>query len=317
MTDDRRRPAVMQYLDMQWGRMGYACVSKPGATPFVFLHGTGCDVSDWNGVTAALCAGGPLVRVDFRGHGASDVPGDSFGLSDLADDVILLVNELGLQDVVLVGHSLGGMAALAIASRAPWVKALVLLEGWTCLRAAAAFAGERFYGRLPPQAVAQIQEKSAATRARFAAAVWDNFWASVQAFDAAPILARIAVPVFEVYGGMGKTGATRGILAVPDRSSIEICWIADAGHYLPQERPVDVAAICMRAGPLHVPASLVKNFRVDYRDASGQWHKLAQAENNYRRLVRMPVAATAQAVRFVPEATWGSEAVRVFAWEIA
>lgn len=213
----------------------------------MFLHGTGCDMSDWSGVTAALRAGGPLVQVDFRGHGASDVSKDSFVMSDLADDVILLVNGLGLQDVVLVGHSLGGMVALEIASRSPWIKALVLLEGWTSLRAATAFAGERFYGRLPPQAVAQIQKKSAATIARFATVVWNNFWASVQAFDAAPILARIAMPVFEVYGSMGRTEATRGILAVPDRSNIEMCWITDAGHYLPQERPADVAAICMRA----------------------------------------------------------------------
>ncbi|MCG2660824.1 MAG: alpha/beta fold hydrolase, partial [Kiritimatiellae bacterium] len=237
----------MHYLDMPWGRMGYTYVSKPGGTPFVFLHGTGCDVSDWNGVTAALRAGGPLVQVDFRGHGASDVPRDSFVLSDLAEDIILLVNGLGLQDVVLVGHSLGGMVALEIASRLPWIKALVLLEGWTSLRAATAFAGERFYGQLPPQAVEQIQKKSAATIARFAPAVWNNFGASVQAFDAAPILARIAMPVFEVFGSMGKTEATRGILAVPDQSNIKMCWIADAGHYLPQERPADVAAICMRA----------------------------------------------------------------------
>ncbi|MFH1477601.1 MAG: alpha/beta fold hydrolase [Verrucomicrobiota bacterium] len=237
----------MQYLDMPWGRMGYTCAGKSDRAPFVFLHGTGCNMSDWNDVTAALCAGGPLVRVDFRGHGASDVARDSFVLSDLADDVILLVNGLGLQDVVLVGHSLGGMVALEIASRSPWIKALVLLEGWTSLRAANAFAGERFYGQLPSQAVEQIQKKATATRARFATAVWNNFWASVQAFDAAPILARMAMPVFEVYGSMGKTEATRGILAIPDRSNIKICWIADAGHYLPQERPADVAAICMRA----------------------------------------------------------------------
>lgn len=64
-----------------------------------------------------------------------------------------------------------------------------------------------------------------------------------------------------------------------------------------------------------VPSSLVRTFRVEVQDEAGRWRVAHRAENNYQRLVRVPLDVKAKGLRFVPEATWGDEAVRVFAFE--
>ena len=40
-------------------------------------------------------------------------------------------------------------------------------------------------------------------------------------------------------------------------------------------------------------------------------------ENNYQRLVRLDVNVTAQAIRFVPESTWGVKWAHIFAYDIS
>ena len=69
------------------------------------------------------------------------------------------------------------------------------------------------------------------------------------------------------------------------------------------------------AEPYRVPDSLVRNFRIEV-ETLGQWQTLLRVENNYQRLVKLPVDFEARAVRFVPEATWGAEDVHVFSWDL-
>ncbi len=64
-----------------------------------------------------------------------------------------------------------------------------------------------------------------------------------------------------------------------------------------------------------VPQSLVKAFRIEGRAAEG-YTILARIENNYQRLVRVPLSEKLEAVRFVAEETWGSEDVHLFAFDV-
>jgi len=215
--------------------------------PVIFLHGSGCDSDDWDGVLSMLAPGLRSIRMDFRGHGASDTPSGEFTLDELATDVLALADHLAIEKAVVVGHSLGGMVALAVASRSSVAAALVLLEGWTALRAAEAFVGNRFHGMLPPEIIGQIQQKSADTRARFVPEIWQAFWATVVSFDARQYLDTAVIPIWELYGEMGKTDAMPQQLLVPYRKNIQLCWMLNCGHYLPQENPLDVASIIIEA----------------------------------------------------------------------
>lgn len=234
---------AMRTIEMSWGEMAYYD-SGHLPSPLIFLHGTGCDASDWMPVIDGLPRNQRCIALDFRGHGQSTVPTQPFTRTDLAEDVLHLADHLRLEAFVIVGHSLGGMVAMEVAQRSSRVIGLVLLEGWTSLSAAgSSFDPGRFYGSLAETAIAKIQQKSKATRSRFQSEIWNHFWESVTAFDAYTYLQEAGIPIWEVFGGMGRNARTEKKLRIPPNPNIQWVWIPHAGHYLPQERPHEVAKV--------------------------------------------------------------------------
>ena len=240
----------MTTIATDWGEMAYLDSGDSGC-PLLFLHGTGCDASDWMPVIERLPSEQRCIAPDFHGHGQSTVPTQAFSLVDLANDVLHLTDHLRLQEVVIVGHSLGGMVAMEVARRSSTVAGLVLLEGWTSLSSAgSAFDPGRFYGSLSETEIAQIQRKSEGTRNRFQSEVWSDFWESVKDFDAYTYLQHARIPICEVFGGMGRNDLTEKKLRIPPNPNIQWVWVSNAGHYLPHERPAEVAKV---VGTLRVP----------------------------------------------------------------
>ncbi len=66
-----------------------------------------------------LAAALRLVRFDHRGHGGSPVPPGPYGIEDLGQDVIELMDELGLERAHYCGLSIGGMVGMWLAANAP------------------------------------------------------------------------------------------------------------------------------------------------------------------------------------------------------
>ncbi len=233
-----------KYLQTSWGEMAFADSGGSGST-LLFLHGTGCDSMDWLSVIDDLPQNHRSITVDFRGHGKSSVPTQPFTLQDLAFDVIHLMNSLGLQELILVGHSLGGMVAMAAAKHCLQIAGLVLLEGWTSLSSASsAFDDGRFYGLLSDTQINETKHKSEETLKRFNPDMWNSFWTSVREFDGYSYLESASIPIFEVFGEMGKNDFTEQKLRIPPNPNIQVIWIPNAGHYLPHECPAVVAEIC-------------------------------------------------------------------------
>ena len=233
------------YLATSWGEMAYADSGGTGI-PLLFLHGTGCDSEDWLSVTDNLPNNQHYITPDFRGHGQSSTPTKAFTIYNLADDVLKLVDFIGIDKIILVGHSLGGMVAIAVARNSASVTGLVLLEGWTSLSSAgSAFDTGRFYGSLSQTEITKIQKKSTETRSRFEQSVWGNFWSTVKDFDAYTYLEQASIPIYEVFGGMGRNESTEKKLRIPPNPNIQTIWVENAGHYLPHECPAEVAKICV------------------------------------------------------------------------
>ena len=91
-----------------------------GQGPVVVLsHALGCDLTMWDGVTAALKNRYTVLRHDHRGHGQSEAAAGPYTLDLLADDVAGLIKEQGGGPVHFVGLSMGGMTAQALAARHP------------------------------------------------------------------------------------------------------------------------------------------------------------------------------------------------------
>jgi pimeloyl-ACP methyl ester carboxylesterase len=100
-------------------RLGFREAGDPAGPPVILLHGSGSTAGTWNRFAASLTAAGRrAIAIDLRGHGSSDRTG-RFPLAALRDDVLGVLERLSLRMVTLVGHSVGGYAALAAAQESP------------------------------------------------------------------------------------------------------------------------------------------------------------------------------------------------------
>ncbi|MEV0084836.1 alpha/beta fold hydrolase [Saccharopolyspora sp. NPDC050642] len=90
-----------------------------GPRPVVLVHSLALDGSWFEPLAAELGDTFSCVIPDLRGHGASGGAPDSISLDVLADDIALIAEQLGLTRYPVVGISLGGMVAQALAHRHP------------------------------------------------------------------------------------------------------------------------------------------------------------------------------------------------------
>ena len=98
----------------------------------VLLHALGTNLSIWDQVVAQLPATCRILRIDQRGHGASDVPAAPYSMGGLIRDAERAMEHFGLRDAVVVGLSLGGLVAQGLA-----VKRLDLVRGMVLSNTAA------------------------------------------------------------------------------------------------------------------------------------------------------------------------------------
>jgi pimeloyl-ACP methyl ester carboxylesterase len=99
-----------------------------GTPTLLFLHYWGGSIRSWLPVMEGLSESQRCVAIDFRGWGRSSQNTTDYRLDTLADDVIGIINDLGLQDFSIVGHSMGGKVAQLVAARRPaGLKMLILM----------------------------------------------------------------------------------------------------------------------------------------------------------------------------------------------
>jgi pimeloyl-ACP methyl ester carboxylesterase len=96
--------------------------------PAVLLHGVVRRWQDFEPILAALSPRCHLYALDFRGHGASGRTPGAYRVVDYAGDVVAFLEQRVKVPAVLIGHSLGGMVAAAVAASRPDLVRGVVLE---------------------------------------------------------------------------------------------------------------------------------------------------------------------------------------------
>lgn len=230
-------------------------------TTVVLLHAFGGSSRSWDLVVPRLAL--PCVAPNLRGFGGSDAPEGSYSVESYAQDVLAVV--AGLEDYVLVGHSMGGKFALAVAAHRPMgLRGLVLVapspptpepmkpadrrrllkgygDPWVATETVRSIACLPIAQDLR---TATIQDYLAASEKAWSA------WLQVGSLeDIADRMAAIDVPVQIVVGAedpvVGPKTQREEVASRLTGASVD--EVPGAGHLLPIEAPDAVAGAILRA----------------------------------------------------------------------
>ncbi|HEY1285541.1 MAG TPA: alpha/beta hydrolase [Solirubrobacterales bacterium] len=245
------------------------------------LHGWPQHWYEWRNLMPALADRHRVLALDLRGFGWSDAPRDGYEKENLADDVLAVLDEMGIERVKLVGHDWGGWLGFLLCMREPQrferYLALNILTPWlSSPRAILPYAWRFAYQVLIMTPVVGYQLhrrggfvprvlRSGSTLRE----VWDE--ATLRAFAdnlAEPDRARAAVQLYRVfqlrelwpivrgrYADSRLTVPTRMLFGVGDvvlrpellegyerhADEMEVELVEDSGHFIADERPELVA----------------------------------------------------------------------------
>lgn len=120
-----------RFYTSQGLRLHYVDWGNESAPPLILIHGGRDHCRSWDFIARSLQPHFHVIAPDLRGHGDSDwTKGGSYALPEYVYDLTRLARIVAGRDAALVGHSMGGMVALAYAGAFPEkVSALVVLDG--------------------------------------------------------------------------------------------------------------------------------------------------------------------------------------------
>ena len=111
---------VSQYARVNGLNMHYVTAGE--GPPVVLLHGFPDTHAIWRRQIPALAAAGfRVIAPDLRGYGKTDMPGETsaYAIEFLADDVLRLMDALGIDQATVVGHDWGALIGWHLAMHAP------------------------------------------------------------------------------------------------------------------------------------------------------------------------------------------------------
>jgi pimeloyl-ACP methyl ester carboxylesterase len=94
-------------------------VRGTGEPALIFVHGWCCDRSYWNEQLPHFAQKYKVISVDLAGHGESGLDRKEWTMEAFGDDVVAVAEKLNLKQVVLIGHSMGGIVILKAALKMP------------------------------------------------------------------------------------------------------------------------------------------------------------------------------------------------------
>ena len=235
-----------------------------GSVTLIFLHYFGGSALEWQSVMNSLADQYRCIAIDLRGHGDSDAPETGYSVDNMADDVAGLINSLGIHDFALVGHSMSGKVALALAARQPaGLQNLLLvspsppvpepipdderqklLEGHGQRSAA-----EHTLKNITEAPVSEtVREQIIADDLRTAKSAWDAWLLEGSKENVSDRMSAISVPVHIIVGAEDRAlpPDVQHRLVLPYLRNASFDTIEKAGHLLSWEVPDQLTAFIQK-----------------------------------------------------------------------
>jgi 3-oxoadipate enol-lactonase len=243
---------------------------RPDGPAVVLLHGWAYDsLGAWFRVAPLLAGEARVVAIDLRSHGKSDRGRGRARIEDLADDVASVLEALHLGAVPMVGYSMGGMVAQALARRHPSrVSRLVLLA--TAARpmrgsgppALAVLGGARLASLVDSSILPRLSHRyllsTGAVAAEHSAWLWEKLMdrdpdlyfqaaLAINRFDARPWVGSLEMPVLCIIPGRDQViPARRQRETAAAIAGAEVLEIEGARHEVALTHSGEVAAAILR-----------------------------------------------------------------------
>ena len=98
--------------------------------PVICVHGITANCRSWDVLAAALSPSHRLIAMDLRGRGRSDKPSEGYSMEHHIRDIHHLMDDMGIERAVLMGHSLGAFISLVFSAEYPdRVDRIILVDG--------------------------------------------------------------------------------------------------------------------------------------------------------------------------------------------
>lgn len=244
-------------------RLAYVEMGDPDGVPILLLHGFTDSARSWSFTAPYLATGFRVIAPDLRGHGHSDQPEGCYTIPELANDVRFLIEVLDLAPTHVVGHSLGGRLAQAIAERWPHlVRKIVLISTSAALRERrgwlwenirmlrdpidpeSAFIREWCSGAVPidENFLAHARRESAAVPSR----IWHSIYYEQLAYDPSPLLQDISAATLILRGKEDMIATEEHQIQMKDAIvGAKFISLPDHGHNIHWEAPERVAHLIL------------------------------------------------------------------------
>lgn len=215
--------------------------------PLVLLEGLGGDIGGWRRSIPTLAAELQVIALDHRGNGRSAAPDARMTMATFVEDVVALLDHLGIGRAHLYGQSFGGMVAQEVALTSPdRVRSLILacthpgVRHAVPVRAAVpkerpweALYSDRFL-REHPQDVAEDQRLGTPQASRMARRQWE----AMQGFDSFDRLPSLRVPTLVLHGTEDRTVHPDNARILAERiPGASLVMLEGAGHVYHAEQP--------------------------------------------------------------------------------
>jgi pimeloyl-ACP methyl ester carboxylesterase len=223
-----------------------------GLPALVFVHGWSCDRSYWKGQLEPFSRRFKVLAIDLAGHGQSSFGHEAWTMGAFGGDVAAVVEKLGLQRVILIGHSMGGDVIVEATRRLPGrVVGLIWVDTYKQLRTGR--TPEQVKAMVAPMRADFVEGTRALVRSMFPASADRSLVERVAAdMSAAPptvalpalesalsfsreiprALQELKLPVVAINPERPPTDA-----ASMERFGVEVILMSGVGHFLMLEDP--------------------------------------------------------------------------------
>ncbi len=153
LANAQTEPDQMETLDYE---TAYVDVGQGDA--IVLIHGLGADMSRFAGNIGPLSRTHRVITLDLVGFGASGKPDRAYRAQDFVDQVLSVMNQLGVDQATLVGNSMGGWVSMLFAEQHPErVKGLVLVAPAFVYGLPEAVSAEQLIAGAGPQTIENMR----------------------------------------------------------------------------------------------------------------------------------------------------------------